>query len=103
MSRKEEGVGVAGMVGHVLSRGVVNKVIRTLFADERVVPVVGIVSVAKSSMRIFKFEKLVAMLARMTRASSFFFVDSWRAGKICVWGTLNLRGGNRAERSKSAY
>ena len=61
------------MVGHVLSRGVVNKVIRTLFADERVVPVVGIVSVAKSSMRIFKFEELVAMLARMTRASSFFF------------------------------
>ena len=46
--------------------------IRTLFADERVVPVVGIVRVAKSSMRIFKFEELVAMLARMTRALSFF-------------------------------
>jgi hypothetical protein len=74
--------------------------IRTLFADERVVPVVGIVRVAKSSMRIFKFEELVAMLARMTRASSFFLVKRWRAGKICVWGTLNLRGGNRAEKRK---
>jgi hypothetical protein len=45
---------------------------RTLFADERVVPVVGIVRVTKSSMRIFEFEKLVAVLARVTRA--FFFV-----------------------------
>ena len=43
-------------------------VLRTLFADERVVPIVGIVRVTKSSMRIFEFEKLVAMLARMTRA-----------------------------------
>jgi hypothetical protein len=41
--------------------------VRTLFADERVIPVVGIVRVAKSSMRILKFEKLVPMLARMTR------------------------------------
>jgi hypothetical protein len=41
--------------------------VRTLFADERVIPVVGIVRVAKSSMGILKFEKLVPMLARMTR------------------------------------
>ena len=41
--------------------------VRTLFADERVVPVVGIVCVAKSSMRILKFEKLVAVLAGVTR------------------------------------
>ena len=45
--------------------------IRTLFADERVVPVVGIVRVAKSSMRIFEFEELVAVLARMTRTLGF--------------------------------
>lgn len=43
--------------------------LRTLFADERVVPVVGIVRVAKSSMRILEFEKLVAVLARVTRAN----------------------------------
>ena len=42
--------------------------LRTLFADERVVPVVGIVCVTESSMRIFEFEKLVAVLARVTRA-----------------------------------
>ena len=42
--------------------------IRTLFADERVVSVVGIVRVTKSSMRIFEFEKLVAVFARVTRA-----------------------------------
>jgi hypothetical protein len=41
---------------------------RTFFADERVVPVVGIVRVTKPSMRIFEFEKLVAVLARVTRA-----------------------------------
>jgi hypothetical protein len=41
---------------------------RTLFADERVVPVVGIVRVTKSSVRIFEFEKLVAVLARVARA-----------------------------------
>jgi hypothetical protein len=44
-----------------------NRNVRTFFADERVVPVVGIVRVAKSSMGILKFEKLVAVLARMTR------------------------------------
>ena len=65
---------------------------RTLFADERVVPVVRIVRVAKSSMRIFKFEKLVAMLARMTRTFKFFV---WLEGKICTW-YVELRGGNRA-------
>lgn len=43
--------------------------LRTLFADERVVPVVGIVRVTKSSMRILEFEKLVAVLARVTRAN----------------------------------
>jgi hypothetical protein len=42
--------------------------LRTLFADERVVPVVGVVRVTKSSVRIFEFEKLVAVLARVTRA-----------------------------------
>src|SRR6266446_10041256 len=42
--------------------------VRTFFADERVVPVVGIVRVAKSSMRIFEFEKLVAVLSRVSRA-----------------------------------
>jgi hypothetical protein len=42
--------------------------LRTLFADERVVPVVGIVRVTKASMRILEFEKLVAVLARVTRA-----------------------------------
>lgn len=42
--------------------------VRTLFADERVIPVVGIVRVTKSSMRIFEFEKLVAVLARVARA-----------------------------------
>lgn len=47
--------------------------VRTLFADERVVPVVGIVRVTKSSMRIFEFEKLVAVLARVARAFFFFF------------------------------
>ena len=47
--------------------------VRTLFADERVVPVVGIVRVTKSSMRIFEFEKLVAVLARVARAFFFFW------------------------------
>ena len=42
--------------------------LRTFFADERVIPVVRIVRVTKSSMRIFEFEKLVAVLARVTRA-----------------------------------
>jgi len=42
--------------------------VRTLFTDERVVPVVGIVRVTKSSMRILEFEKLVTVLARVTRA-----------------------------------
>jgi hypothetical protein len=42
--------------------------VRTLFADERVVPVVGIVRVAESSMGVFEFEKLVAVLARVTGA-----------------------------------
>ena len=46
--------------------------IRTLFADQRVVPVVGIVRVAESSMRILKFKKFVAMLARVTRALKDF-------------------------------
>ena len=55
--------------------------IRTLFADERVIPVVRVVRVAKSSMRIFEFEELVAMLAGMTRA--FGFVDDGERGKIC--------------------
>jgi hypothetical protein len=41
--------------------------VRTFFADERVIPVVGVVRVAKSSMRILEFEKLVAVLARVTR------------------------------------
>ena len=43
--------------------------LRTLFADKRVVPVVGIVRVTKSSMGILEFEKLVAVLARVTRAN----------------------------------
>ena len=44
------------------------RIVRTLFADQRIVPVVGIVRVAESSMRILEFEELVAMLARVTRA-----------------------------------
>ena len=48
-----------------------NVCLRTLFADERVVPVVGVVRIAKSSVRIFEFEKLVAVLARVTRAFCF--------------------------------
>jgi hypothetical protein len=51
--------------------GARNVTVRTLFADERVVPVVGIVRVTNSSMRIFEFEKLVPVLSRVTRA--FFF------------------------------
>lgn len=49
--------------------------VRTLFADQRVVPVVGIVRVAESSMRILKFEKLVAVLARVTRALKGFIYN----------------------------
>lgn len=55
---------------------IVDDVLRTLFADERVVPVVGIVRVTKSTMGIFEFEKLVAVLARMTRA----FLDIYNDG-----------------------
>jgi hypothetical protein len=46
--------------------------VRTFFADERVVSVVGIVRVAKSSMGVLEFEKLVAVLARVTRALKSF-------------------------------
>ena len=52
-------------------------VVRTLFADERVVPVVGIVRITKSSVRVFEFEKLVAVLARVTRA---FFLYITKGG-----------------------
>jgi hypothetical protein len=51
--------------------------IRTLFADKRVVPVVGIVRIAKSPMRVLKLEKLVAMLARMTRAILVRLSQKW--------------------------
>jgi hypothetical protein len=50
--------------------------LRTLFADKRVISVVGIVRVAKSSMRIFEFEEFVAMLARVARAN-FFAKDAY--------------------------
>jgi hypothetical protein len=41
---------------------------RTLFADERVIPIVGIVRVAESAMRILELQKLVAVLSRVSRA-----------------------------------
>jgi len=50
-------------------------------------------------MRIFEFEKLVAMLARMTRA--FGFVDDGERGKICGCFESELRGGDKAEKNKS--
>jgi hypothetical protein len=53
-------------------------IVRTLFADQRVVPVVGIVRVAESSMRILEFEKLVAVLARVTRAFESFWQGAVR-------------------------
>lgn len=37
--------------------------IRTLFANERVIPVVGVVGVAKSSMRVLEFKELMAVLS----------------------------------------
>lgn len=46
--------------------------IHTLFADQRVVSVVGVVRVAESTMRILKFEEFVAVLARVTRALKDF-------------------------------
>ena len=48
--------------------------VRTLFADQRVVPVVGIVRVAESSMRILKFKEFVAVLARVTRALKISYI-----------------------------
>ena len=38
---------------------------RTLFADERVVPVVGVVRITESSMGVLKLEEFVAVLPRM--------------------------------------
>ena len=37
--------------------------VRTLFADETVVAVVGIVGIAKTAVGVFKLEELVAVLA----------------------------------------
>lgn len=42
----------------------------TLFSDERVVSVVGVVSVSKTSMGVLKLQELVAMLARVASAEN---------------------------------
>jgi hypothetical protein len=54
--------------------------VRTFFADKRVVPVVGIVRVAKPSVRILEFEKLVAVLARVTRTFKRFSYNGGAQG-----------------------
>jgi hypothetical protein len=41
---------------------------RTLFPDQAIVAVVGVVCITKSSMTVLEFEKLVAVLSRMTGA-----------------------------------
>ena len=42
---------------------------RTLFADERVIPVVGVVRITESSMGVFELEEFVAVLPRMAGAA----------------------------------
>ena len=41
---------------------------RTLFADETVIAVVGVVGVAEATMRVLELQKLVSMLARVASA-----------------------------------
>ena len=50
-------------------KGVETKGIRTLFADETVVPVVRVVRVTQAAMGVLKLQKLVAVLARVPRAA----------------------------------
>ena len=42
---------------------------RTLFTDEGVVPVVGVVRVTESSMGVLELEEFVAVLPRMASAA----------------------------------
>jgi hypothetical protein len=41
----------------------------TLFANQRVISVVGVVGVAKTAVGVFKLEEFMTMLARMPRAT----------------------------------
>lgn len=54
-----------GMWGETRDKGLD---VLTFFANERVIPVVRVIRVAKTSMRILEFEELVAVLPRVTRA-----------------------------------
>jgi hypothetical protein len=51
---------------HVTGRNIDKRL--TLFTNQTVVPVIRIVRIAKTSMRVFKFEELVAVLARVACA-----------------------------------
>ena len=42
--------------------------VRTFFADETVIAVVGVVGVAEATMRVLELQKLVSMLARVASA-----------------------------------
>lgn len=43
---------------------------RTLFPDQTVVAVVGVVGITKSSMAVFEFEELVAVFSGMSSAEA---------------------------------
>lgn len=53
----QDGIGQHGVVS------------RTLFADERVVPVVGVVRITESSMGVLELEEFVAVLPGMAGAA----------------------------------
>ena len=44
--------------------------VRTFFADETVIAIVGVIRVAQSSMRVFELQKLMAVLARVSCAAA---------------------------------
>ena len=47
-----------------------SSLIRTFFADQTIIPVVRVVGIAEPSVRVFKFEELVAVLARVSCAAA---------------------------------
>jgi hypothetical protein len=55
--RGQDGIGQRGVVP------------RTLFADERVVPVVGVIRITESSMGVLELEEFVAVLPGMASAA----------------------------------
>jgi hypothetical protein len=57
---------------------------RTFFADERVVPVVGVVRITESSMGVLELEEFVAVLPGMASAARVSSRMSCGATKIKI-------------------